>query len=74
MPFRNNKRRNILIRLEEEEAAYVSKSNKTISIIKQILKQHGNENIVILGRYETTNFKDLQKIVGKKVKSCKNVI
>jgi hypothetical protein len=51
LPFRNNNKRNILIRLEEEEAAYVLKSEKSILIIKEIINEFHNENIVILGRY-----------------------
>ena len=70
LPFRDNSRKNILMRLEEDEAAYVSKSKKTISIIKQILKQHSKENIVILGRYKQ-QILDLQKIVGKNARIIK---
>jgi len=64
-PFKNNKRKNILIRAEEEEAAYVSKSTKIIPIIKKITNEFKDENIVILGRY-TKQIQNLQKIVGKK--------
>ena len=65
LPFKNNKRKNILIRVEEEEASYVSKSNKIIPIIKKITNEFKEENIVILGRY-TKQIKNLQKIVGQK--------
>jgi predicted glycosyltransferase len=64
LPFKNNKRKNILIRVEEEEASYVSKSSKIIPIIKKITNDFNEENIVILGRY-TNQIKNLQKIVGK---------
>jgi len=70
LPFKDNKRKNILIRLAEEEAAYTSKSSKIIPIIRQIVKEHGKENIVILGRY-TKQIQNLQKIIGKKVKIVK---
>ena len=70
LPFKNNNRKNILIRIEEEEASYTSKSSKIIPIIKKIEKEYGNENIVILGRY-TKQIKNLQKIIGKKVKIVK---
>ena len=67
LPFKENKGKNILIRMEEDQASYVSKSNKTIPIIKQIINDHSKENIVILGRY-TKQIKNLQKIIGKKTK------
>ena len=70
LPFKNNKKKNILIRIEEEEAAYVKKSNKIISIIKQVIKDHGNDNIVILGRYEK-QIQSIQKIINKKAKVIK---
>ena len=67
LPFKNNKRKNILIRLVEEEASYASKPNKIIPIIRQVIKEYSKENIVILGRY-TKQIQNLQKIIGKKVK------
>ena len=70
LPFKNNNRKNILIRVEEEEASYTSKSSKIIPIIKKIEKEYGNDNIVVLGRY-TKQIKNLQKIIGKKVKIVK---
>jgi len=70
LPFKKNNRKNILIRIEEEEASYTSKSSKIIPIIKKVLKEYGDENIVILGRY-TEQIKNLQKIIGKKIKIVK---
>ena len=70
LPFRNNKRKNILIRIEEEEAAYTSKSSKIIPIIKKIAEQFNDENIVILGRYPK-QIQKIQKIIGKKAKIVK---
>jgi len=70
LPFKDNKRKNILIRIEEEEASYTTKSSKIIPIIKKIVNQYNNENIVILGRY-TKQIQNLQKIFGKKVKIVK---
>ena len=69
-PFKNNNRKNILIRVEEEEAAYTSKSSKIIPIIQKIVKDYENENIVILGRY-TKQIINLQKAIGNKVKIVK---
>lgn len=70
LPFKKNKRKNILIRVEEEEASYTSKSSKILPIIKQIVKEHNEENIVILCRY-TKQIQNLQKIFSKKAKIVK---
>ena len=70
LPFKDNKRKNILIRVEEEEASYTSKSSKIIPIIKKVVKEHSEENIVILGRY-TKQIQSLQKIIGEKAKIVK---
>jgi predicted glycosyltransferase len=70
LPFKNNNRKNILVRVEEEEASYTSKSSKITPIIKKIEKEYENENIVVLGRY-TKQIKNLQKIIGKRVKIVK---
>jgi len=70
LPFKNNNKKNILIRVEEEEASYTSKSSKIIPIIKKIEREYENENIVVLGRY-TKQIKNLQIIIGKKVKIVK---
>ena len=70
LPFRKNKRKNILIRVEEREASYASKSSITIPIIKQVVKEYSKENIVILGRY-TKQIQNLQKKFGKKAKIVK---
>jgi len=67
LPFKNNKRKNILIRLVEEEASYASKSSKIIPIIRQVIKEYSKENIVILGRYPK-QIQNFQKIIGKKAK------
>jgi len=70
LPFKNNSKRNILIRIEEEEASYTSKSSKIIPIIKKIVNDHSEQNIVILGRY-TKQIQNLQKIIGEKAKIVK---
>ncbi|QDI88827.1 DUF354 domain-containing protein [Candidatus Nitrosopumilus sp. SW] len=70
LPFENKNKNNILIRVEEQEAAYVLKSNKIISIIKNIINDYSDQNIVILGRY-SHQIKKIQKIVGKKAKVIK---
>lgn len=70
LPFGDSQRKNILIRMEEENAAYVLKSSKILSIIKNIIIDFGDENIVILGRYQK-QIKNLQSEFGKKVKIVK---
>jgi predicted glycosyltransferase len=70
LPFRDNQRKNILVRMEEENAAYVLKSSKILSIIKNIINNFKNENIVILARYPT-QIKNLQNKFGKKIKIVK---
>ena len=46
------KKKTILIRPEESEAAYVSDNkNRIIKIIREITKEFQNYNIVVLGRY-----------------------
>ena len=70
LPFKKNNVKNILIRVEEEHASYVSKSSRIIPIIKQVMNDFNEENIVILGRY-TKQIQDIQKIIGKKVKVVK---
>ena len=69
-PFKNNNKKNILIRVEEEEASYTSKSSKIIPIIQKIANDYMDENIIVLGRY-TQQIINLQKIMGKKIKVIK---
>lgn len=50
--FLLKKKKTILIRPEESEAAYVSDNeNRITKIIREIIKEFSNYNIVILGRY-----------------------
>ena len=69
LPFKNNKK-NILIRVEEEQAAYTTKSRKIIPIINEIVKEFDGENIVILGRY-AEQIINLKKLFGKKANIMK---
>jgi predicted glycosyltransferase len=70
LPFKNNNKKNILIRVEEEQAAYTSKSRKIIPIINEIIKEFDGENIVILGRY-SEQIENLKKLFGKKASIMK---
>ena len=70
LPFKKNEKKNILIRLEEDQASYILKSNKIIPIIQKIVDDFKDENIVVLGRY-TKQIENLQKIMDSKVKIIK---
>jgi predicted glycosyltransferase len=69
-PFKNNNKKNILIRVEEEEASYTSKSSKIIPIIQKIANDYKDENILVLARY-TKQIINLRKVIGSKVKIVK---
>ena len=69
-PFKNNNKKNILIRVEEEEASYTSKSSKIIPIIQKIANDYKEENILVLARY-TKQIINLRKVIGSKVKIIK---
>lgn len=63
--FKKSNKRRILIRMNEEQSAYGSKSTKIIFIIKKIIDEFKEDNVIILGRYlEQT--KELKKLFGKK--------
>lgn len=70
LPFKNSHKKNILIRVEEEQAAYTQKSRKIIPIIKEIINEFNGENIVILGRY-SEQIKEMRELFGKKAKILK---
>ncbi len=67
LPFKKNQKKNILIRLEEDQASYILKSSKIIPIIKKIIETFEEENIVILSRY-TKQIKKFKNKFGKKSK------
>ena len=47
-----NKKKIILIRPEESEAAYITKKSKTIKIIKKIVEDFPDEQKIVLSRYK----------------------
>ena len=63
--FKKPNKKRILIRMEEAQSAYVSKYDKTIPIIKKIIDEFKEENIIILGRY-SEQIKELKKLFGNK--------
>lgn len=62
----DNRKKTILIRVEEEQAAYSSKNGQIISIIKAISEEFKDSNIIVLGRY-SSQIKFLKKRFGKKI-------
>jgi hypothetical protein len=72
--FKNKRKKTILVRMEEEQAAYSGKNRKKIiRIIKGIVNEFKTENIVILPRYDS-QIKFLNQIFGKNVKILKKVV
>ena len=77
---KNNKTRNkknvrkiILVRVEEEYASYSTKRRPAIPIIKEILKNFSNEEIVVMGRY-SSQIKHLEQVFGKKIRVLNKVV
>lgn len=64
--LKKNNKKNILIRMEESEASYYSKSQKSILVIEKIIEQFKEENIIILGRY-SDQIIELKKLFGNKI-------
>ena len=70
----SNRKKTILVRVEEDQAAYSSKdTTKTIKIIRNLIKEFKNENILVLGRYGI-QIQFLDRIFGKKIKILKKVV
>lgn len=66
--------KNILIRVEEEHAAYVhKKQNQILPIIKEIAKRFPNENILVLPRYNSQIIM-LRQTLGSRVKILGKVV
>ena len=61
-----NKKKIILIRPEESEAAYITKKSKTIKIIKKIVEDFPDEQKIVLSRYKDQS-KNLKKIFGNNI-------
>ena len=70
LPFIKNNKRNILIRLEEDQAAYSTKTRKIIPIIKKISFDYKEDNIIILGRY-SKQIRNIRKEIGNQIKIVK---
>ena len=67
------KRKIILVRVEEEQASYSSKKRHAIPIIKEIIKNFSNEEVVVMGRY-SSQVKHLAQTFGNKIKILDKVV
>lgn len=65
LPFKEHKK-NIILRLEEDQASYINKKNKSFEIAKKILTYFSNENLIILARYDS-QIKKFKEALGKDV-------
>jgi len=69
----SEKRKTIVIRVEEDQAAYSSKKSNTIHIINEIANEFNKERIIVLSRY-LSQIKFYNKKFGKKVKILSKVV
>lgn len=67
------KKKSILIRVEEEHAAYAQKNNHTIQIIQKIADRFPDHTIMVLPRYQS-QILTLREKLGNKVKILGKVI
>ena len=67
------KRKIILVRVEEEQASYSSKKRPAVPIIKEIIKNFHNEEVVVMGRY-SSQVKYLAQTFGNKIKILDKVV
>ena len=70
---KKKKRKIILVRVDEEEASYSSKKKPAISIIKEIVKNFHDEEIIIMGRYPS-QIKHLSQTFGNKIRMLDRVV
>ena len=70
---KKNKRKAILVRVEEEYASYTAKKRPAIPIIKEIIKNFSDQEIVVMGRY-ASQVRHLDQVFGKKIKVLSKVI
>ena len=61
-----NRKKIIVIRPEESEAAYITKKSKTIKIIKKIIDKFPEEQKIVLSRYKGQT-ENLRKIFGSDI-------
>ena len=64
--IKRNAKKIILIRPEEEQAAYITKKSQTVKIIQKIVEDFPNERKVVLSRYKNQT-EQLKRIFGEKI-------
>ncbi len=70
IPIMSKTRKNIVVRVEEEEAAYIQCKFNTTEIIEKLVTEFDDCNIVILGRYPN-QIARLKRLVGDRAKVIK---
>jgi len=70
---KKNRRKVIVVRVEEEYASYSTKKRPAIPIIKEIAKIFSNEEIIVMGRY-TSQVRRLEQVFGKKIRVLSKVV
>ena len=68
-----SKRKVILVRVEEEYASYSTKKRPAIPIIKEIIKNFSEQEIIVMGRY-TSQAKHLDQTFGKKIRVLNKIV
>ena len=70
---RKSKRKMILVRVEEEYASYSAQKRPAIPIIKEIVKNFSDEEIIVMGRY-ISQVRHLDQTFDKKVRVLSKVV
>ena len=70
---KKNRRKVIVVRVEEEYASYSTKKRPAIPIIKEIAKKFSDEEIIVMGRY-TSQVRRLEQVFGKKIRVLSKVV
>ena len=70
---KKNGRKTIVVRVEEEYASYSTKKRPAIPIIKEIIKNFPNEEIIVMGRYASQAI-HLEQVFGKKIRVLSKVV
>ena len=68
-----SKRKVILVRVEEEYASYSTKKRPAIPIIKEIIKNFSDQEIIVMGRY-TSQVRHLDQTFGKKIRVFNKIV
>jgi len=66
-------RRAFLVRVEEEYASYSTKKRPAIPIIKEMIKNFSNQEIIVMGRY-TSQVRHLDQTFGKKIRVLNKIV